>query len=94
MASEEETPQDNTFHLHEHDSVMKRPFVVGVLFESDEWSDHKLGAEISSALKTTLPNITHDVRLINMQQENSIDAALKCDVLVSRVFGKRAQSRT
>lgn len=86
MASEEETQQDNATQLHEHDSIMKRMLVIGVLFESDEWSDHKLSAEISSALKTTLPNITHDVRLINMQQANSADAALKCDVLISRVF--------
>ena len=86
MASEEETQQDNATQLHEHDSIMKRMLVIGVLFESDEWSDHKLSAEISSALKTTLPNITHDVRLINMQQANSVDAALKCDVLISRVF--------
>ena len=86
MASEEETQQNNATQLHEHDSMMKRPLVVGVLFESDEWSDHKLGAEISSALKHTLPNIAHDVRLINMQEANSIDAALECDVLVSRVF--------
>lgn len=86
MASEEKMQQDNAIQLHEHNSMMKEPLVVGVLFESDEWSDHKLGAEISSALKVTLPGITHDVRLINMQQANSIDAALKCDVLVSRVF--------
>ena len=86
MASEEETQQEDTVQLREHDNMMNRPLVVGVLFESDEWSDHKLGAEISSALKTTLPNITHDVQLINMQQANSIDAALECDVLVSRVF--------
>lgn len=86
MASEEKMQQDNAIQLHEHNSMMKEPLVVGVLFESDEWSDHKLGAEISSALKATLPGITHDVRLINMQQANSIDAALKCDVLVSRVF--------
>ena len=86
MASEEETQQEDTVQLREHGNMMNRPLVVGVLFESDEWSDHKLGAEISSALKTTLPNITHDVRLINMQQANSVDAALECDVLVSRVF--------
>ena len=86
MASEEEMQQEDTVQLREHGNMMNRPLVVGVLFESDEWSDHKLGAEISSALKTTLPNITHDVRLINMQQANSVDAALECDVLVSRVF--------
>lgn len=76
MASEEEMQQEDTVQLREHGNMMNRPLVVGVLFESDEWSDHKLGAEISSALKTTLPNITHDVRLINMQQANSVDAAL------------------
>ena len=86
MASEEETQQEDTIQLREHDNIMNRPFVVGVLFESDEWSDYKLGAEISSVLKTTLPNIPHNVRLINMQQENSVDAALECDILVSRVF--------
>ena len=77
MASEEEMQQDNAIQLHDHNSVMKEPLVVGVLFESDEWSDHKLGTEISSALKVTLPGITHDVRLINKQQANCIDAALK-----------------
>lgn len=86
MASEEKMQQDNAIQLHEHNNMMNRPLVVGVLFESDEWSDHKLGAEISSALKAALPNSMHDVRLINMQQANSVDAALECDVLVSRVF--------
>ena len=40
MASEEETQQEDTVQLREHDSMMNRPLVVGVLFESDEWSDH------------------------------------------------------
>ena len=60
MASEEKMQQDNAIQLREHDNMMNRPLVVGVLFESDEWSDHKLGAEISSALKATLPGTTFD----------------------------------
>lgn len=37
MASEEKMQQDNAIQLHEHNSMMKEPLEVGVLFESDEW---------------------------------------------------------
>ncbi len=64
--------------------------VVGLLFESDEWSDHKLAFEIDSALDAvTLSDasrLLHEVRMVNMQDQGAVAQALACDVLVSRVF--------
>lgn len=58
---------------------------IGVLYESDEWSDHKLASEIEQALSKQ--GMQHgEVRLINMEDASSCEEALACDVLVSRVF--------
>lgn len=60
--------------------------VIGVLYESDEWSDYKLAYEIASAFKNVFQSAKYEVRMIDMQDQDSIDKALTCDVLVSRVF--------
>lgn len=54
---------------------------LGVLYESDEWSDHKLAAELQRALGDRAT-----VRLVNMEADDALDQALACDLLVSRVF--------
>ncbi len=65
-----------------HLSTRKRPkerfTMIGILYESNEWSDHKLAAEVKA----------HgiDVRLINLEDPASEQATLDCDLLVSRVF--------
>lgn len=75
---------------------------VGVLYESDEWSDYKLAAELELALNgnklidepETSDLLIHQVeedidfvvRMIDMEQPDCIEAALECEVLVSRVF--------
>lgn len=51
---------------------------VGVLYESSEWSDFKLAAELA---ERGLP-----VRMIDMERPDAVAAARTCDVLVSRVF--------
>lgn len=64
--------------------------IVGLLFESDEWSDHKLASEIDSALNadalSDASRPLHEVRMIDMQALDAVAQALACDVLVSRVF--------
>lgn len=52
--------------------------MIGILFESDEWSDHKLLAEVEAC---GVP-----ARLINMQAAGAEKDALTCDLLVSRIF--------
>ena len=52
--------------------------MIGILFESNEWSDHKLLAEIEAC---GVPS-----RLINMEDAAAETEALACDLLVSRVF--------
>lgn len=52
--------------------------MIGILFESDEWSDHKLAAEVEAC---DIP-----VRPINVENPESETEALTCDLLVSRVF--------
>lgn len=52
---------------------------VGVLYESDEWSDHKLAAELTEALG-------FPVEEINMMDADAVGRALACDLLISRVF--------
>lgn len=51
--------------------------VIGLLYESDEWSDYKL--------KDELEGRGFEVRMLDLEHED-ISAALECDVLVSRVF--------
>lgn len=52
--------------------------VVGVLYESSEWSDYILAADLAA----------HGcpVRLIDMERPDACAVALACDLLVSRVF--------
>ena len=52
--------------------------VVGVLYESSEWSDFKLAQEIAAR---EVP-----VRLVDMERPDAVEAALSCQLLVSRVF--------
>lgn len=52
--------------------------MIGILFESDEWSDHKLAAEVEAC--------GIGVRLINAENSQSETEILACDLLVSRVF--------
>lgn len=58
---------------------------IGVLYESDEWSDHKLASELERALAASAPGRA-EVRMIDMEQPDCIGKALACDLLVSRVF--------
>lgn len=52
--------------------------VVGVLYESSEWSDFKLAQEIAAR--------GCPVRMVDMERPDAMDAALSCSLLVSRVF--------
>lgn len=52
--------------------------MIGVLYESDEWSDHKLAAELEACGAPAL--------LLDMEDAASVQAALACEMLVSRVF--------
>ncbi len=54
---------------------------IGVLYESDEWSDHKLAHELARTFEGEA-----QVQLIGMMDEGAISGALACDILVSRVF--------
>lgn len=66
------------------------PFIVGVLYESDEWSDHKLAAELEKQLASAAENSSIEgpvrVKLILMESPSCIEEALGCDLLISRVF--------
>ena len=61
--------------------------MIGILYESDEWSDWKLGRELEAALAETSPA---KVRMINMEDADAVKQALACDLLVSRVFASAA----
>lgn len=52
--------------------------MVGILFESNEWSDHKLAAEVR--------NLGIATRLIDVEDPASEKEILPCDLLVSRIF--------
>ena len=52
--------------------------MIGVLYESDEWSDYHLAAE--------LEGFGCEVAMIDMQSDGAESQALACDMLVSRVF--------
>jgi ribosomal protein S6--L-glutamate ligase len=52
--------------------------MIGILFESDEWSDYKLAAE--------LENRGFAAALINTEEPDNETQILSCDLLVSRVF--------
>ena len=58
---------------------------IGVLYESDEWSDHKLASEIERSLSDR--GAQHgEACLIDMEGASFREKALACDVLVSRIF--------
>ncbi len=61
-------------------------YAIGVLYESDEWSDHKLAAELQHALAARPSGADWQVRLINMEQPDCLEQALACRMLVSRIF--------
>lgn len=52
--------------------------VVGVAYESSEWSDFKLAQELAARGLA--------VRMIDMERPDAVEAALACRLLVSRVF--------
>lgn len=53
--------------------------MVGILYESNEWSDWKLHSELEAALE-------EPVKMIDMEAEDALDIARECSVLISRVF--------
>lgn len=59
---------------------------IGVLYESDEWSDHKLAAELATALAETCGDDAPTVTMIDMTRGDCVERALACGMLVSRVF--------
>ena len=59
---------------------------IGVLYESDEWSDHKLAAELCTALDETFGEDAPTVTMIDMTRGGCVERALVCGMLVSRVF--------
>ena len=59
---------------------------IGVLYESDEWSDHKLAAELCTALDETFGEDAPTVTMIDMTRGGCVERALACGMLVSRVF--------
>lgn len=66
---------------------MFKDITIGLLYESDEWSDHKLARELENAIQEYPPNCAKvSVRMIDMEDACCIDQALECGMLVSRVF--------
>ena len=59
---------------------------IGVLYESDEWSDHKLAAELAAALAEMCGDDAPVVTMIDMTRGDCVERALACGMLVSRVF--------
>ncbi|MEI3376668.1 MAG: hypothetical protein V8R08_02315 [Coriobacteriales bacterium] len=53
---------------------------IAVLYESDEWSDHKLAAELAHSFPGAC------VEMIDMTVPDAVERALSCDLLVNRVF--------
>jgi len=63
--------------------------MIGILYESDEWSDHKLATELEEAGLGAC--------LLDMEDEGNEQAILTCGLLVSRVFasaGFRGHTRS
>ena len=54
--------------------------MIGILYESDEWSDWKLAHELEVLLGPD------SVCMIDMEGADPVSQALSCDLLVSRVF--------
>ena len=59
---------------------------IGVLYESDEWSDHKLAAELATALEEAFGEEAPAVTMVDMTRADCLERALGCGMLVSRVF--------
>lgn len=59
--------------------------MIGILYESGEWSDFKLARELEKALAES-DGVDVEVRLVDMTAEGCVERALECDFLVSRVF--------
>lgn len=59
---------------------------IGILYESDEWSDHKLASELARAVEPA--NV--EVVMIDMERDDCIERALACTVVISRVFASAA----
>lgn len=59
---------------------------VGVLYESDEWSDHELARALREELAQRGEGAADEVELIDMEEGRAIERALGCDALLSRVF--------
>lgn len=59
---------------------------VGVLYESDEWSDHELARALREELAQRGGGVADEVELIDMEEGHAIERALRCDALLSRVF--------
>ena len=65
-----------------------RPLKIGILYESDEWSDHKLKDELIRATASLgRPCI---VELIDLEEPDALDEALNCDALIGRIFASAA----
>ncbi|WP_251197628.1 ATP-grasp domain-containing protein [Anaerotardibacter muris] len=58
--------------------------MIGILYESNEWSDWKLGDELRALLDP------EEVRMIDMEEPDALQQAAKCDLLISRVFASAA----
>lgn len=72
------------FILHSENGLT----LIGILHESDEWSDWKLRDELESELSHLMrdPAENKAVLMIDMQDADAIERALSCDMLISRVF--------
>lgn len=67
--------------------------MIGILFESDEWSDWKLKRELEACLQVQAddaPYLDTRVTMINMEDSDCIEQALLCDMLISRIFASAA----
>ena len=51
---------------------------IGILYESNEWSDY--------ALRDNISDMGVETKLINMQQKIDEDTLLSCDLVISRIF--------
>ncbi|MCI9129654.1 MAG: hypothetical protein HFJ65_05045 [Eggerthellaceae bacterium] len=59
----------------------REPLRIGLMYESDEWSDHKLAHELELAFGDAA-----DITMICMEDPSCVQRALACQLLISRVF--------
>lgn len=57
--------------------------MIGILYESHEWSDFKLKDELEAVLNES-------VAMIDMEDDDCLERAFACELLVSRVFASAA----